>query len=182
MNRRRLAALIEQGSSTAMLDVECGEAAISLYLAERGSHRRLDLSPTAIGLARTDAAKHGWPTPPSTSLTSAASPATTTASAPSSTARCFTPSCQGARGYLQSIVRAAARGLVFRAGLDHASMPAGPANAMTEGDFRKSFRTLVNRRRHASSPLCPSCQRAFRRSLGTCATNQMDAFPCPVGC
>src|SRR5215813_6785161 len=54
-----LAALIEQGKFHGdVLDVGCGEAAISLYLAERGySTVGLDLSQTAIDLARAEAAR-----------------------------------------------------------------------------------------------------------------------------
>ena len=54
-----LAALIEQGKFHGeVLDVGCGEAAISLYLAEQGyTTVGLDLSPTAIDLARRDAEK-----------------------------------------------------------------------------------------------------------------------------
>ncbi|MFD4429389.1 class I SAM-dependent methyltransferase [Nocardia sp. NPDC058497] len=56
-----LAALIEQGEFHGdVLDVGCGEAAISLYLAERGyTTVGLDLSPTAIELARTEATRRG---------------------------------------------------------------------------------------------------------------------------
>jgi len=56
-----LAALIEQGKFQGdVLDVGCGEAAVSLYLAERGfTTVGLDLSPTAIQLAKAEAAKRG---------------------------------------------------------------------------------------------------------------------------
>ncbi len=56
-----LAVLIEQGKFHGdILDVGCGEAAISLALAERGHTTvGLDLSPTAIDLARREAAKRG---------------------------------------------------------------------------------------------------------------------------
>jgi 2-heptyl-1-hydroxyquinolin-4(1H)-one methyltransferase len=56
-----LAALIAQGKFHGdVLDVGCGEAAVSLYLAERGyTTVGLDLSPTAIGLARAEAARRG---------------------------------------------------------------------------------------------------------------------------
>ncbi|MFI7667962.1 class I SAM-dependent methyltransferase [Nocardia sp. NPDC049526] len=56
-----LATLIEQGKFHGdVLDVGCGEAAISLYLAERGyTTVGLDLSPTAIELARAEATKRG---------------------------------------------------------------------------------------------------------------------------
>src|ERR1700759_2302953 len=56
-----LAALIEQGKFHGdVLDVGCGEAAISLHLAERGHTTvGLDLSPPAIDLARAEAARRG---------------------------------------------------------------------------------------------------------------------------
>lgn len=56
-----LAALIEQGKFHGdVLDVGCGEAAISLYLAELGyTTVGLDLAPTAIELARAEAARRG---------------------------------------------------------------------------------------------------------------------------
>lgn len=56
-----LAALIEQGKFHGdVLDVGCGEAAISLHLAERGyTTVGLDLSPTAIELARAEATRRG---------------------------------------------------------------------------------------------------------------------------
>src|SRR6202000_859822 len=56
-----LAALIEQGKFHGdVLDVGCGEAAISLHLAARGpTPVGLALSPTAIDLARAEAARRG---------------------------------------------------------------------------------------------------------------------------
>ena len=56
-----LAALIEQGKFHGdVLDVGCGEAAISLHLAEQGyTTVGLDLSPTAVDLARREAEKRG---------------------------------------------------------------------------------------------------------------------------
>ncbi|PQM45548.1 Ubiquinone biosynthesis O-methyltransferase [Mycobacterium talmoniae] len=56
-----LAALIEAGKFHGdVLDVGCGEAAVSLHLAERGyTTVGLDLSPTAIDLARRAAAERG---------------------------------------------------------------------------------------------------------------------------
>ncbi|MCV7219094.1 class I SAM-dependent methyltransferase [Mycobacterium crocinum] len=56
-----IAALIEQGKFHGdVLDAGCGEAAVSMYLAERGfTTVGLDLSPTAIELARAEAAKRG---------------------------------------------------------------------------------------------------------------------------
>ncbi len=89
-----LAALIEQGKFHGdVLDVGCGEAAISLYLAERGSTTvGLDLSPTAIDLARREAGKRGLTNASfEVAETSVRSPDTTGDSAPSSTARCWLP-------------------------------------------------------------------------------------------
>ncbi len=56
-----IAALIEQGKFHGeVLDAGCGEAATSLHLAERGfTTVGLDMSPTAIELARAEAAKRG---------------------------------------------------------------------------------------------------------------------------
>ena len=56
-----IAALIEQGKFHGdVLDVGCGEAAVDLYLAERGfTTVGLDLSPTAIELAKAEAVKRG---------------------------------------------------------------------------------------------------------------------------
>jgi len=56
-----LAALVDQGKFHGdVLDVGCGEAAISLYLAERGfTTVGLDSSPTAIELAKAEAARRG---------------------------------------------------------------------------------------------------------------------------
>ena len=56
-----IAALIEQGRFHGeVLDAGCGEAAVSMYLAERGfTTVGLDMSPTAIELARAEAAERG---------------------------------------------------------------------------------------------------------------------------
>jgi SAM-dependent methyltransferase len=56
-----IAALIEQGKFHGdVLDAGCGEAAVSLFLADRGfTTVGLDLSPTAIKLARAEATKRG---------------------------------------------------------------------------------------------------------------------------
>src|SRR4029077_14885368 len=56
-----IAALVEQRKFHGEVrDVGCGEAAVDLYLAERGfTTVGLDLSPTAIGLAKAEAAKRG---------------------------------------------------------------------------------------------------------------------------
>ena len=59
-----IATLIEQGKFHGdVLDVGCGEAAVSLHLAELGfTTVGLDLSPTAIDLARAEAARRGLST------------------------------------------------------------------------------------------------------------------------
>src|ERR1700756_4199418 len=56
-----LAALIDAGKFHGdVLDVGCGEAAVSLHLAELGyTTVGLDLSPTAIDMARAEAARRG---------------------------------------------------------------------------------------------------------------------------
>ena len=56
-----IAALIEEGKFHGeVLDAGCGEAAVSLYLAERGfTTAGLDLSPTAIDIAREEAVRRG---------------------------------------------------------------------------------------------------------------------------
>jgi SAM-dependent methyltransferase len=134
-----LAALIEAGKFHGeVLDVGCGEAAISLHLAERGYHVvGLDLSRTAVELARREAATRG--------LTNA-----TFQVADISSFSGYPPGSQGRfgtivdstlfhsipvearEGYQQAIVRAAEPAasyfvLVF----DKAAMPDGPANAVS---------------------------------------------------
>jgi 2-heptyl-1-hydroxyquinolin-4(1H)-one methyltransferase len=135
-----LAALIEAGKFHGeVLDVGCGEAAISLYLAERGyTTVGLDLSPTAIDLARQEAQRRGL----------------TTASFEVADISAFTGydgrfdtivdstlfhsiPVEAREGYQRAIVRAAAPGasyfvLVF----DKAAMPDGPANAVTADELR----------------------------------------------
>jgi 2-heptyl-1-hydroxyquinolin-4(1H)-one methyltransferase len=135
-----LAALIEQGKFHGdVLDVGCGEAAISLYLAEHGyTTVGLDLSPTAIELARAEAAQRG--------LTSATFDVADISDFTGYDRRFGTIvdstlfhsiPVEAREGYLQSIVRAAAPGasyfvLVF----DRAAMPDGPANAVTDEELR----------------------------------------------
>ncbi|WP_039796934.1 class I SAM-dependent methyltransferase [Nocardia araoensis] len=130
-----LAALIEQGKFHGdVLDVGCGEAAISLYLAERGySVVGLDLSPTAVELARAEAARRG--------LTNASFEVADVTSFTGYDGRFGTVvdstlfhsiPVESRDGYQEAIVRAAAPGasyfaLVFdRAGLPEAPQP-GPA-------------------------------------------------------
>jgi 2-heptyl-1-hydroxyquinolin-4(1H)-one methyltransferase len=135
-----LAALIEQGRFHGeVLDVGCGEAAISLYLAERGyTTVGLDLSLTAIELARAEAAKRG--------LTNASFEVADISAFTGYDGRFGTIvdstlfhsiPVEAREGYQQSIVRAAAPGasyyvLVF----DKAGMPEGPAFPVTEEELR----------------------------------------------
>jgi SAM-dependent methyltransferase len=135
-----IAALIEQGKVNGdVLDVGCGEAAVDLYLAERGfTTVGLDLSPTAIELATAEAAKRG--------LTNASFEVADISAFTGYDGRFNTIvdstlfhsiPVELREGYQQSIVRAAAPGasyfvLVF----DRAGLPNGPANPVTEDELR----------------------------------------------
>lgn len=135
-----LAALIEQGKFHGdVLDAGCGEAAISLALAERGyTTVGLDASPTAIDLARRVAEKRG--------LTNATFEVADISSFTGYDGRFGTivdstlfhsMPVELREGYQQSIVRAAAPGasyyvLVF----DKGAVPEGPINAVTAGELR----------------------------------------------
>src|SRR3954470_2345979 len=136
-----IAALIEQGKFKGdVLDVGCGEAAVDLYLAERGfTTVGLDLSPTAIELAKAEAAKRG--------LTNASFAVADISAFTGYDGRFNTIvdstlfhsiPVEAREGYQQSIVRAAAPGasyfvLVF----DRAGLPDGPANPVTEDELRE---------------------------------------------
>jgi len=135
-----LATLIEQGKFQGeVLDAGCGEAAISLYLAEHGfTTVGLDQSPTAIDLAKKEAAARG--------LTNASFAVADISDFGGYDGRFGTivdstlfhsMPVELRDGYQQSIVRAAAPGasyfvLVF----DKAGMPGGPANPVTEDELR----------------------------------------------
>jgi 2-heptyl-1-hydroxyquinolin-4(1H)-one methyltransferase len=135
-----LAALIEQGKFHGdVLDAGCGEAAISLYLAERGfTTVGLDQSSTAIEMARQEAAKRG--------LTNATFDVADISDFGGYDGRFGTivdstllhsMPVELRDGYQQSIVRSAAPGasyfvLVF----DKGGMPEGPANPVTEDELR----------------------------------------------
>ncbi|OBH84290.1 SAM-dependent methyltransferase [Mycobacterium scrofulaceum] len=136
-----IAALIEAGKFHGdVLDAGCGEAAVSLFLAERGfTTVGLDQSPTAIKLAREKAARRG--------LTNATFDVADISSFGGYDGRFGTivdstlfhsMPVELREGYQQSIVRAAAPGasyfvLVF----DRAGMPTdGPVNAVTEDELR----------------------------------------------
>lgn len=140
-----LAALIAEGKFHGdVLDVGCGEAAISLYLAERGHNTvGLDSSPTAIDLARREAARRG--------LTNAsfevADISDFSAYPPGSEGRFGTIvdstlfhsiPVEAREGYQRAVVRAAAPGasyfvLVF----DKAAIPEGPPFAVTDDELRE---------------------------------------------
>ncbi len=136
-----IAALIDAGKFHGdVLDAGCGEAATALALAERGfTTVGLDQSPTAITLARQEAARRG--------LTSATFDVADISSFTGYDGRFGTivdstlfhsMPVELRDGYQQSIVRAAAPGasyfvLVF----DRAGMPVdGPANPVTEQELR----------------------------------------------
>ena len=136
-----IAALIEAGKVHGdVLDAGCGEAATALALAERGfTAVGLDMSPTAIELARAEATKRGLD-----NVTFEVADI----SAFSGYDGCFGTIIDSTlfhsmpvelrEGYQQSIVRAAAPGatyvvLVF----DAAAVPAGgPINAVTADELR----------------------------------------------
>lgn len=137
-----LAALIEQGKFHGdVLDVGCGEAAISLYLAERGHATvGLDLSPTAIDLARREAQKRG--------LTNATFEVADISAFTGYDGRFGTIvdstlfhsiPVESREGYQQSISRAAAPGAsYFALVFDKAAVPEGPINAVTEDELREA--------------------------------------------
>lgn len=135
-----IAALIDQGKIHGdVLDAGCGEAALSLHLAALGHNTvGLDASPTAIELAKTEAAKRG--------LASASFEVADISSFAGYDGRFNTivdstlfhsMPVELREGYQRSIVRAAAPGasyfvLVF----DRAGMPESPANPVTEDELR----------------------------------------------
>jgi 2-heptyl-1-hydroxyquinolin-4(1H)-one methyltransferase len=135
-----LTALIEQGKFHGdVLDVGCGEAAVSLYLAERGyTTVGLDLSPTAIELARAEAARRG--------ISSATFEVADISSFTGYDGRFGTIvdstlfhsiPVEAREGYQQSIARAAAPGAsYFALVFDRAGMPDGPANPVSADELR----------------------------------------------
>jgi 2-heptyl-1-hydroxyquinolin-4(1H)-one methyltransferase len=135
-----LAALIEHGRFHGdVLDVGCGEAAISLTLAERGHTTvGLDLSPTAIDLARREAQRRGL-----TNVTFEVADISTFTgydgrfgTVVDSTLFHSIP-VEAREGYQQSIVRAAAPGAsYFALVFDRAAVTEGPINAVTEDELR----------------------------------------------
>jgi SAM-dependent methyltransferase len=138
-----IAALVEQGKIHGdVLDAGCGEAAVSLYLAERGHNTvGLDASPTAVQLAENEAAKRGL-----TNVAFAVADIADFASYPAGLDNRFDTIIDSTLfhsmpvelrdGYQQSIVRTAKPGasyfvLVF----DRAGMPESPANPVTKEEL-----------------------------------------------
>ena len=135
-----IAALIDQGKIKGdVLDAGCGEAALSMHMAALGHNTvGLDASPTAIELAKADAARRG--------LTSASFEVADISAFTGYDGRFDTivdstlfhsMPVELRDGYQRSIVRAAAPGasyfvLVF----DRTGMPDGPANPVTEDELR----------------------------------------------
>jgi SAM-dependent methyltransferase len=135
-----IAALIEQGKIHGdVLDAGCGEAAVSLHLAEHGHTTvGLDASPTAIELAQAEAAKRGL-----TNVTFAVADIAEFTGYDNRFGTIIDSTLfhsmpvESRDGYQQSIVRSAVPGasyfvLVF----DRAGMPDGPANPVTEDELR----------------------------------------------
>jgi 2-heptyl-1-hydroxyquinolin-4(1H)-one methyltransferase len=135
-----IAALIAAGRFHGdVLDAGCGEAATALALAEQGfTTVGLDQSPTAIKLARDEAAKRG--------LTNATFDVADISAFTGYDGRFGTivdstlfhsMPVELRDGYQQSIVRAAAPGVsYFVLVFDRNTMPVGPANPVTEEELR----------------------------------------------
>jgi 2-heptyl-1-hydroxyquinolin-4(1H)-one methyltransferase len=136
-----LSALIDQGKFHGdVLDVGCGEAAISLTLAELGHTTvGLDLSPTAIELARREAEEWG--------LTKATFEVADISNFTGYDDRFGTIvdstlfhsiPVEAREGYQRSISRAAAPGAsYFALVFDKAAVPEGPINAVTADELRE---------------------------------------------
>jgi 2-heptyl-1-hydroxyquinolin-4(1H)-one methyltransferase len=143
-----LAALIEAGKFHGdVLDVGCGEAAISLYLAERGYVTvGLDLSPTAIELARAAAEKRGLAnaTFEVADVTSFAGYDGRFGTIVDSTLFHSIP-VEAREGYQQSIVRAAAPGAsYFALVFDRAALPDGDG-PRPNGVIAEELRQVVSK-------------------------------------
>jgi SAM-dependent methyltransferase len=140
-----IAALIEQGRVHGdVLDAGCGEAAVALYLAERGHTTvGLDASPTAIELARAEAAKRGL-----TDASFAVADIADFTDYPAGSENRFGTIIDSTlfhsmpvelrEGYQRSIVRAAAPGAAyFVLVFDRAGMPDSPANPVSADELRE---------------------------------------------
>lgn len=134
-----IAALIEEGRFHGdILDAGCGEAAVSLLLAARGlTTVGLDLSPTAIDLARAEADRRG--------LTNASFEVADISAFTGYDGRFGTivdstlfhsMPVQARDGYQRSIVRAAAPDAsYFILAFDRAGMPEGPVNPVSRDEL-----------------------------------------------
>jgi 2-heptyl-1-hydroxyquinolin-4(1H)-one methyltransferase len=154
-----IAALVDQGKIQGdVLDAGCGEAALALHMAALGHNAvGLDASPTAIKLAKAEAARQGL-----TKATFEVADITDFTSWPTGSESRFNTIVDSTLfhsmpvelrdGYQRSIVRAAAPGasyfvLVF----DRTGMPEGPANPVTEDELRDvvSRYWVIDEIRHA---------------------------------
>jgi SAM-dependent methyltransferase len=135
-----IAELIDAGKFHGeVLDAGCGEAATAIYLAERGfTTVGLDMSPTAIELARAEAARRGvhGATFEVADISNFSGYDGRFGTIVDSTLFHSMP-VELRDGYQRSIVRAAAPGasyfvLVF----DRNGMPSGPANPVSEDELR----------------------------------------------
>jgi SAM-dependent methyltransferase len=136
-----LAVLIQQGKFHGdVLDVGCGEAAVSLHLAELGyTTVGLDLSPVAIELARAEAAERGLngATFEVADISSFTGYDGRFGTIVDSTLFHSIP-VEAREGYQQSIVRAAAPGAsYFLLVFDRAGIPEGLANPVTADELRE---------------------------------------------
>jgi 2-heptyl-1-hydroxyquinolin-4(1H)-one methyltransferase len=140
-----IAALIDQGKIQGdVLDAGCGEAALALHMAALGHNTvGLDAAPTAVKLAKAEAARQGLNT-----ASFEVADITDFTSWPTGSEGRFNTIVDSTLfhsmpvelrdGYQRSIVRAAAPGasyfvLVF----DRNGMPEGPANPVTEDELRE---------------------------------------------
>jgi SAM-dependent methyltransferase len=138
-----LAALIDQGKIAGdVLDAGCGEAALSLHLAALGHNTvGLDASPTAIELARAEAAKHGL-----TNASFEVADISDFTSYPTGSEGRFDTIVDSTLfhsmpvelrdGYQRSIVRAAAPGASYYVLVFARTKPGGPPNPVTEDELR----------------------------------------------
>jgi 2-heptyl-1-hydroxyquinolin-4(1H)-one methyltransferase len=139
-----LAALIDAGQFHGdVLDVGCGEAAISLYLAQRGyTVVGLDLSPTAVELARHEAAARGL-----TNVSFQVADIGSFEQYPTGSEGRFgtivdstlfhSIPMHAREGYQQAIVRGAAPAAsYFVLAFDKAAIPDGPVNAVTAAELQ----------------------------------------------
>jgi len=141
MPQPEITTLIEDGKFHGdVLDAGCGEAAVSMYLAERGTTVvGLDQSPTAIEMARAEAARRGLAnvTFDVADISDFSGYDGRFGTIVDSTLFHSMP-VDLREGYQRSIVRAAAPGaLYYVLVFDRAGMPAeSPVNAVTEDELR----------------------------------------------